>query len=103
MKEPKHAHLIQIHAYMRALDINEFSLVYENRDTLDHKEFRVTRNPAIDWELDAMFNSLKNHLDSELLPTMLEPCVLQDKKNFQYNYCNWQSSCPTAQFVRIEQ
>lgn len=99
-KSPKESHLLQIHAYMRALGIDTFSLVYENRDTLDHKEFRVYRDPSIDWMLDAMFNSLQGHMDMEVLPSMLEPCVMKDVYNFQYKYCNWKSSCPKATFTK---
>jgi hypothetical protein len=100
--EPKESHLIQIHAYMRALNIDKFSLVYENRDSLQHKEFRITRDPAVDWQLDVMFNALNGHLEQESLPEMLSPCIEKNTKNFQYNYCNWQSSCPTAQFKNTE-
>lgn len=102
-KEPKPSHLLQVHAYMRALDIDKFSIVYENRDTVEYKEYRVHRDPAVDWELDAMFNTLNSHLDAQQLPEMLPACIAKSSNNFQYKYCNWQQSCPTAQFSTGEQ
>jgi len=91
---PVSAHLMQVHAYMRALDLSHFSIVYENRDHATWKEFRVARMQEIDTQLDELMSSLKEHISEKTLPQILEPCTKQT--GYSYNYCNWREICPTA-------
>jgi hypothetical protein len=93
---PVHAHLMQTHAYMRALDLSHFSIVYENRDTATWKEFRIARMEEIDAELDSLMVNLHGHIAEQTLPEMIPSCVQQ--KGSSYTYCNWAEVCPTVKW-----
>ena len=89
---PVLAHLMQTHAYMRALDLSHFSIVYENRNTAVWKEFRIARMPEIDERLDDLMSSLHGHIDNQTLPEMLSGCIKQTGKS--YEFCDWSAVCP---------
>lgn len=93
---PVNAHLMQVHAYMKALDLSHFSIIYENRDNAVWKEFRIERMPSIDRNLEDLMNSLHSHISEATLPEMIPSCV--QKKGFSYNYCDWAEICPTAKW-----
>ena len=93
---PLEEHLMQVHAYMRALNLTHFSIVYENRDSANWKEFRVPRMSYIDEKLDSLMNNLDFHIGAKTLPFILESCMVQ--KGTSWTYCDWKDVCPTAQW-----
>jgi len=96
---PLFPHLMQTHAYMKALDLSHFSIVYENREHAIWKEFRVARMQEVDDTLELLMESLHNHIAIKELPVMLETCLT--KKGSNYNYCDFKESCPTAQWKEL--
>ena len=90
--QPKWEHLMQVHAYMKALDLDAFSVVYENRDTAAWREFRVKRMPEVDTTLDMLMHALDGHIKNNTFPPMLTDCL--DGKGSIYERCNWRFTCP---------
>lgn len=93
--EPLTEHLMQTHAYMKALDLDYFSIVYENRDNAAWREFRVKRMEHVDTALEMLMNSLHRHINGRTLPPVLEECR---NHTGAYKWCDWRETCPTAQW-----
>lgn len=95
---PKDEHLQQIHGYMLATGIHTWSLVYEEKDTQDYKEFVVEYDPLVATrvlsDLTAMNNAVARR---ELLP-MLEECG--ERSGMAYRSCPYRDACPEATWPR---
>ena len=90
-KEPLEKHLIQIHAYMRAMNTKQFLLVYLNRSDGEITEFTVTYDSTIDSQLDLIINPLVAHAENGTLPDLLPLC--KQMKGTIYNDCLWKEAC----------
>lgn len=88
---PLWPHLMQTHAYMEALGIDTFSIVYENRDTAAWKEFRVKQMDEVKFALDMLMNRLLKSIENEELPPVLPPCAQQS--GTAWRWCDWKESC----------
>ena len=91
---PVTAHLMQTHAYMKALDLTHFSIVYENRDNAVWKEFRIERMQNIDDDLENLMLQLQESIDLKELPQILPSCA--KRTGSAYNYCDWRDTCRNA-------
>lgn len=97
--EPKWEHLMQVHAYMKALDINEFSVVYENRDNLQWREFRVKQRNDVMEALESLMEELLDAIDGEIMPEMIESCL--DHRG-PWGRCDFKDSCPITTWPEAE-
>jgi hypothetical protein len=87
---PKTEHLLQIHAYMKATGWKIWSLVYENKNDQQWKEFIVRYDPEIGEALEAELMYLNDSVDNKTLPPVLKPC--KDKKG-PFNNCDFRHVC----------
>jgi hypothetical protein len=87
---PKKEHINQVHAYMYLADLDAFSIVYENKNNGEWREFRVKRDEEKINELKAGWAQLTNYLDVDDLPDVLEECKQKEGK---YRYCPYKDSC----------
>lgn len=89
-KGPSHHHLLQIHAYMLAQGWKVWSLVYENKDTQEWKEFTVHYDESIAEAVEYELMYLNEHVDQQKLPPILDEC-----KNRQgaYKKCAYAYTC----------
>ena len=87
---PNHHHLLQIHAYMLAMGWNVWSLMYENKDTQEWKEFVVHFDQEIANEVEHELSSLNWHVENKALPPILDECK---KKQGAYKRCDFAHTC----------
>lgn len=86
--EPKRRHLLQIHAYLKSLDIENGYLIYVDRDELlGPKIFEVTFDEAV-WErvTDWVMDTLPYALNGDLPPA-------DPPESWMCNYCEYQNRC----------
>ena len=88
-------HMLQVHAYMIALDIDMFSIVYQDRNSGQYQEIRVAKDPVWVDMLTNEMESLVSHIGKNTLPSMLDPCKEQVVTDYAYQYCPYKSVCPT--------
>lgn len=89
---PKPDHLTQTDLYMiLSPSIPKFSIVYENKDDGEWREFVHHRDvDRIAW-VQAEMNELNGYLGSKSLPQILPDC--QIKEGYQYRYCPFRDFC----------
>ena len=88
---PLDAHIAQVHNYMYLGDVDHFSVVYENKNTGEWREFKVQRNESlIDAARDG-FDDLNNMLDEQILPNALADC--KDRQGSTYRNCPFRDVC----------
>lgn len=90
-KEPVAKHLLQIHAYMRALGSDQFWLVYQNRSDGDLTEFTVDFDVTTNSLLDNVVTPLVAHANAGTLPDLLPLC--KQMKGDIYHACLWKEAC----------
>jgi hypothetical protein len=87
---PNHHHLLQIHAYMLASGLRLWSLIYENKDNQEWKEFTVHFDPEIAQEVEAELAYLNESVKTKTLPPVLEEC---SKRKGAYLKCQFAHVC----------
>lgn len=96
-RQPTHNHLLQVHAYMKALDTKKASLVYEKRSyQVEWHEFRVEWDQAI---YEALVDRIAPVVDATVigeLPPMLEECLSLSGHTF--THCRFHDVCPSAEY-----
>lgn len=91
---PKDLHVRQVHAYMLLKpEIEAFSVVYEDKNTGEWREFRVHKDPKVLREIDRELAHLVEHYESHKLVPMLHDC--ETKEGSTYRNCPFRESCPT--------
>ncbi|CAB5220299.1 hypothetical protein UFOVP238_19 [uncultured Caudovirales phage] len=88
---PLHKHLLQIHTYMVGTGMDEFALVYENKNTNDFVEFTVHKDDDIMGQVMDELGLLNDSVDTKTLPPMLIQC--QETPDYQ---CAYREHCPKA-------
>jgi hypothetical protein len=93
---PKEEHLLQIHAYMmmRREISDQFSIVYENKDTSEWREFRITYDHVIAQKAMEEIKTLIDSRSDNKLPPMLSQC--ETKEGYVWRGCEFRDICPTA-------
>ncbi len=94
---PKFQHLLQIHTYMLATGKRLWSLVYENKDTQEWKEFVVHFDEEVAQKVREELAYLNDHVAQKRLPPILPDCIERKGpfKNCGYAYaCLEQDSWP---------
>ena len=87
--DPKH--LRQVHSYMLLAGIKTFSVVYEDKNTQEWREFRVHQNPEIAAVVQEELDTLNESLSSKTLPDPLLSC--QDQEGSEYRNCPFRDVC----------
>lgn len=87
---PKMEHLLQIHAYMIGHELDLFSLIYENKNTQEWKEFVVRWDDELGDEVTTQAQYLNSRVDEGVLPPVLDKCL--DKKG-KYRNCSFSHMC----------
>jgi hypothetical protein len=84
------------------------SLIYQNRDTKEMKEFRIRTTPELRNEVHRILEGLHDWIDLDELPDMLEGCIKvltagnpSDKELRAYGQCPYREYCPTAHSVTV--
>lgn len=88
---PKAEHILQTHAYMLMNDMDAFSVVYENKDTGDWREYRVRREETAMAKVREEIDALHGSLERKELPVILDGCA--SKSTSQYRNCPFRGSC----------
>lgn len=89
---PKEIHLRQVDNYMFLGGLDHFSIVYENKDTGDWREFRVDRDDKRMEEAEKGFHELNGYLERKEMPRMLMDC--EDGIGTQFRNCPYRDICP---------
>jgi hypothetical protein len=93
---PLHKHEMQYGAYMMALDLDWFSVVYELRSNrIEWQEFVVHNTPDLRRRVEANFGSLLGFIDREELP-QVKPDYPKDKECAYW--CGYTAICPSAEW-----
>jgi hypothetical protein len=87
---PRHDHLLQIHAYMMATGWRLWSLMYENKDNQQYKEFTIHYDPNIAQEVEDTLKELNTYVDNRELPPVLDECQRQQG---QFKKCSYAHAC----------
>lgn len=90
----KEDHQFQTDAYMLVSGLETFSIIYENKDTQEWREFRHDRTDKGDRATLAELEWLNNHRVDGTLPKMLPECELGEGSTFRQ--CPFRKICPTA-------
>lgn len=89
--KPPKEHLDQVNAYLVARDLQDASLVYEDRNYLGWIEVRIKRDDEVIASLDRRFAAWDAHIRNSTLPPILPDCWQQTGNTFKY--CQWKDSC----------
>jgi len=87
---PKTDHLLQIHAYMLATGMKLWSLIYENKDDQEWKEFTVFFDPDIAEEVTKELEYLNTCVEEKQLPPILDECK---KRQGAFKQCAFAHTC----------
>jgi hypothetical protein len=91
---PKDAHVFQVDHYMHLTGMESFSVVYENKDTGDWREFRVDKDPERDAAVGRTLEDLNGYLEAKVLPSTLPACEVQE--GMTYRSCAYRDTCLKA-------
>ena len=92
---PLKHHLYQTHWYMFLADIEGFSIIYENKDTGDWREFKVDRDESLIDKAKEEIGYLNNALANKELPDMQYDCMNQTGTT--YRNCPFRDICAKTQ------
>lgn len=90
MKRPVEHHYWQVHAYMLLTGMKTWYIVYEDKNSSDWKEYKITRDERVIDQIKGYLRSCHTILNTEQLPPMLEPCT---SKEGPYKGCNYRDIC----------
>lgn len=89
---PKFDHIGQVHAYMLLIpEITEFSIVYENKDNGEWKEWRVQKDQEILDTISKSITNLNKFVANKELPQIKSKCL--EKEGFEYRGCPFRDRC----------
>ncbi len=90
--EPKQMHIDQVHGYFILRDdIDRFSVIYENKNTGDWREFLVRRDDKKVDEITKELLIINEHISGEKLPPVLRKC--QERDGAEYRNCPFKDEC----------
>ena len=110
-EHPVAEHVRQVTAYMHALDTEQASIVYVDRDSNAFREFRVTFDAGLFEAMDEMVGMMIGHVDEGTLPPILPGCAeamselashdpfsgsqprLKSVGARKFNFCNYREVC----------
>ena len=84
-------HNRQVHSYMKLTGIQVFSVIYEDKNNQDYREFRVKQDPDMASEVDRELDELNESLQAKTLPEVLLSC--QHRDGSEYRNCPFRDIC----------
>ena len=99
---PMEKHLLQIHAYMIATDYRLWSLIYENKNTQEWKEFVIEFDQQIADEVIDSLKRMNTSVQQKVLPPVLSKCL--DRKG-PFRACPYSHICldiPEPGWVKVK-
>lgn len=93
---PKREHILQVHAYMLATDIEAFRFVYENKADNSCKEFLVEKDRSIIGQVEEQLHQLNTATEKRELLPMLQGC--KNEEGSVFRQCPYRSVCPSAEY-----
>lgn len=91
---PKLQHQGQVGTYFVMMpEIDAFSVIYENKDTQDYKEFVIKRDKGPVTAARIELEVLNEHVENRTLPEMKDGCWA--KQGSEYLQCPFRQVCPT--------
>jgi hypothetical protein len=97
-KGPKKDHILQVHAYMAMSDIKRFSIVYENKDNGEWREFGVEKDDEICNRVIDEISELQESIKQERLPEQIDSCKVREGSIFRN--CPYSDVCATSEFSK---
>lgn len=93
-RAPREDHIRQVHGYF-VLDekIKNFSVVYENKDNGEWREYVVERDEDLIDEILIELKELKAYLEDKILPPIKPKCL--EREGMEYRSCPFKDSCLT--------
>lgn len=88
---PKDAHLMQVGAYMVAAGKKTSSIIYENKDTQDYREFEVPLTDELELLARLSAHEIFEQIGEQLLAEPLSDC--EDQVGFRYTSCPYRDRC----------
>jgi hypothetical protein len=89
--QPTDTHLKQVTAYMILADLDKFSVVYEDKNTQEWKEFRVEREIKIEESVLSEMRILTKGYTEKKLPDIIPGCLKREGN--EYRNCPFRDSC----------
>lgn len=93
---PLEHHLLQIGTYMLGTGFRRFSLIYDNKDTSEFKEYVIEWDDVTIDEVEDELGRLNDHIESKTLPEVLDGC----KETTRYD-CAYRNQCHGAQWQEV--
>lgn len=90
-RSPMKSHLLQVHTYMALTGIDTFSVVYEDKNNQDWKEFRVVKDSMLEEQVGKEMDEMREIWATKSLPPVLPDC--QRKTGFEYQGCPYRKDC----------
>lgn len=91
---PMEGHLAQVDNYMFLGELDHFSIVYENKNTAEWREFKVERDEKRMTETKENFERLNEFVEAKALPMILPVC--KSKEGPIYRQCPFREICLTT-------
>jgi hypothetical protein len=88
---PKEDHLEQTDNYMFLGGLDHYSIVYENKNNGEWREFLHRRDDARMLAVAERFDRLNQHVEDKKLPVVLEDCKHEEGQKFRQ--CPFRDSC----------
>ena len=88
---PKSEHVAQVHVYMLMANLDKASILYENKDSQDWREFVINRDDALMDKIITDLDYLNECLDVEELPPILDSCA--EQVGSVYRHCPYSNVC----------
>jgi hypothetical protein len=92
----KTEHKRQIHGYMLATGLRKWSVIYEEKDTQEYKEFIYDYDEALAASVLDELAQLNHAVATRTLPVMQPDCI--EKKNTTYKQCAYRDQCATGKW-----
>ncbi len=89
LDKPKEENVYQVQLYLHFFNIKKGILLYVNKDTQELKEFIFEYDPVVAKTLLANFYSLKEKIDSDIVPKRLDSWP----DDWQCRYCQFKEIC----------
>lgn len=93
---PQDGHIFQVDHYMHLTDLEMFSIIYEDKNSQEWREYRVEKDDVRDATVGKTLQRLNNYLADEQLPRMLTSCEAQE--GTEYRQCPFRKICPKAKW-----
>jgi hypothetical protein len=88
---PKSGHVFQVHHYMLLGELDHFSVVYENKNTGEWKEFLVPRDENVIQQSRVALATLNTSLEYKRLLPVLPDC--ETKEGQMFRTCPFRTFC----------